>query len=150
MSQDVHPMSAGRPLDIIGTPRAVRDAEGERETESKRYTTPSSLGMALEPSEATRARLASVILSIRPDWRTTDVLAAINTDDRPWRTVVMAHITAAYDPTTAHPNRARTIPFGTVPAAQPLPNVQDALNPVLDEHGFPVGRCPECRRGGRP
>ena len=106
--------------------------------------------MALDAERAPRARLAAVIGAMRPDWRLADVVAAVNSDDRPYRVVAMAHVTAAYDPTTAHPNRARTIPFGATPTAQPLPTVADALNPQLDDHGFEVGRCPICRRGGRP
>lgn len=30
----------------------------------------------------------------------------------------------------------------------PTPTVDDALNPQLDEHGFPAGSCPICRRAG--
>ena len=136
---------------------ATRDASQDAPRDLP-HTTPhhttkntSSLGMALgDPERVPRSRLATVIAAIRPDWRLDDIVHAIAADDRPLRTVVMAHVTAAYDPTTAHPNRARTIPFGATPTAQPLPTVADALNPQLDDHGFEVGRCPICRRGGRP
>lgn len=33
------------------------------------------------------------------------------------------------------------------PTAPAMPSVDEALNPELDEHGFPVGRCPVCRKG---
>lgn len=33
------------------------------------------------------------------------------------------------------------------PTAPTLPTVDQALNPELDQHGFPVGACPVCRRG---
>lgn len=28
-----------------------------------------------------------------------------------------------------------------------VPTVDEALNPELDQHGFPTGACPICRRG---
>jgi len=138
--------SAGRPLDASKT-STRRGGDRERDREDK---TPSSLGMALDAERAPRARLAAVIGAMRPDWRLADVVAAVNSDDRPFRVVAMAHITAAADPTTVSPNRGRTIPWAGHPGAQPLPTVADALNPQLDDHGFEVGRCPICRRGGRP
>ena len=34
------------------------------------------------------------------------------------------------------------------PTAPALPTVDEALNPTLDQHGFPAGACPVCRRAG--
>lgn len=92
--------------------------------------------------------LARVVVSLRPEWRFTDVCVAIQADDRPWRTVVAGSIRGALDPGTRHPNGLRYVnPAGPSTAPQ-LPTVAEALNPDLDDHGFRVGACPVCRRGG--
>ncbi len=108
--------------------------------------TTSSRSMALggDPIGA----IATVIVSIRPDWDWTTVVGAIGADDRPWRTVVAGSIRGALDPDTRHPNGLRYVnPTGQATAPQ-LPTVAEALNPDIDDHGFRVGACPVCRRGG--
>lgn len=106
----------------------------------------SSRGMALGFDAA--ADLSGVIVSIRPDWARDVVYDAVKADDRPWRTVVAGSIRGALDPDTRHPNGLRYVnPAGPSTAPQ-LPTVAEALNPDLDDHGFRVGACPVCRRGG--
>lgn len=151
MTTETGPVSDGRPLDIPRTTSAGPYAEGERETESKNKNH-SSRSDAQGPAghETTRIyALALVVESIRPEWRTASVAAAIRADDRPWRTVVLAAIRGATNPDIRHPNGLRYV-NPTDGTHTPTPPTPAELNdPRLRcEHGAfadPPSAC--CRRG---
>jgi hypothetical protein len=110
----------------------------------------SSRSVALAATR-TNDDLATVILSLRTDWKFSEILRAIDADDRPWRTVVAASIRGALldgPDTIRHPNGLRYVnPTGT-DTTPPLPTVDEALNPQLCHHDFRAGACPLCRRAG--
>lgn len=77
--------------------------------------------------------LAVIVAACRPDWRITDVLAAVTRDPRPPRDVVRAAIDAALDPDVRHPGAIAHRTTGT--ATPTPPNLRrDTLCPVhLDD-----------------
>ena len=77
--------------------------------------------------------LAVIVAACRPDWRITDVLAAVTRDPRPPRDVVAAAIACALDADVRHPGAIAHRATGT---ATPTPPNQrrDVLCPVhLDD-----------------
>ena len=110
--------------------------------------TPSSRSMALAGRiESGYVKyLALVVWSLRPEWNVQMVESALLSDDRPWRTVVLASIRGAADPDIRHPNGLRHVNADGPHTTPRLPSVHEALNPELCDHEFRVGACPMCRR----
>ncbi len=105
----------------------------------------SSRGMALVDGKEGRdeewmSDLARIVCSIRPDWTWAATKAAIRTDDRPWRTVVLAAINGAADPDIRHPNGLRYVNATGKGAPTPTPPRYDRRIPCS---------CPDCVEGTR-
>ena len=152
MTTETGPASGGRPLDIQRTSSAGRDAEGERETE--RRTTSSRSDAQTASLMASASSLAEVVCSIRPDWSYASAVRAIGSDNRPWRTVVLASIRGAAltgADTIRHPNGLRYVnPDGTGATPTPMAYADWARAERCDNGAIvqPDGRCcPLCRMG---
>lgn len=94
------------------------------------------------------AALARLVCGIRPEWSIDEVYTWALRDERPWADVVAAGINGARDRAIRQVGGLQFTGPAAPTTAQSYPTVAEALNPRLDEHGFPAGSCPICRRAG--
>lgn len=91
--------------------------------------------------------LAAIVETLRPEWSSTDIAKALATDDRPWRTVVLASIHGAAGNDIRHPNGLRYVnPDGGSVASLP-PTVHELRTRPQCSHEAPSGLCALCRAG---
>lgn len=91
--------------------------------------------------------LALVVETLRPEWSSTDIAKALASDDRPWRTVVLASIRGAASNDIRHPNGLRYVnPDGAVTTSLP-PSVRELRTTPTCQHGATSGLCALCRNG---
>jgi len=99
--------------DAFGTmPEPEAEAEADVRTTSSR-----SVALGRDPELNEWSALARVITALRPDWRWTDVRAALLADDRPYATIARTAVLGAGDPDVRHPNGLRYVnPRGQGPS----------------------------------
>lgn len=92
--------------------------------------------------------LAVTVAWIRPDWNITLLRAVLARCNGSHHELAERALRVALDPDARTPAAIENAgPIRRTNVAQTYPTVDEALNPDLDGHGFPVGACPVCRKG---
>lgn len=92
--------------------------------------------------------LAVTVALLRPDWNVAAVRGVLARSNGSHTELAERALRVALDPDARTPGALENAgPVRRSDGAQTYPTVAEALNPVLDSHGFRVGACPECRRG---
>ena len=92
--------------------------------------------------------LAVTVAWIRPDWNIALLRAVLARCNGSHHELAERALRVALNPDARTPAAIENAgPIRRVNVAQTYPTVDEALNPELDAHGFPVGACPICRKG---
>lgn len=92
--------------------------------------------------------LAVTVAWIRPDWNIALLRAVLARCNGSHHELAERALRVALDPDARTPAAIENAgPIRRNNVAQTYPTVDEALNPDLDPHGFPVGACPICRKG---
>lgn len=148
------PLSAGHSMDGARTSAESR-TQTETETETGRSTSSQTdaLGRGRQSTAELRDihpldALAVTVAWIRPDWNITLLRAVLARCNGSHHELAERALRVALDPDARTPAAIENAgPIRRANVAQTYPGVDEALNPELDPHGFPVGACPVCRKG---
>ena len=92
--------------------------------------------------------LTVAVCWLRPDWNIALLRAVLARCNGSHHELAERALRVALDPDARTPAAIENAgPIRRANVAQTYPNVDEALNPDLDAHGFPVGACPVCRKG---